>query len=252
MSTPIGRTGLSRISAFGGEMAAFQLGRPGWATFFDHFLGDSIDARLSGVVEGTDGATADIAVLTGAAGAGGKIRMTTGDAGTGYAADGVQLNQALQYSAARGGIDFETKLSLGRLTDAYLFVGFTDTLALEAPITSASSADTLTSNASDAVGIMFDTRMASDVFHLVGVKADVDAVRQNSNIAPVVNTDVTLRVVGNADGDASFYINGVQVGVIEDAFTPSVALTPVIALSNLSGTVSLTADVDVFAAAAKL
>lgn len=252
MSTPIPRTGLSRISSFGGETSAFQQGRPGWATIFDHFLGDSIDPRWSGVVEGTDGATADIAVLTGAAGAGGKIRITTGDTGTGYAADGVQINQALQYVASRGGLDFETKLQLGRLTDAYLFVGFTDTLALEAPITSASSADTLTSNASDAFGIMFDSRMASDTFHLVGVKADVDATRQNSNRAPVVNTNVTLRVIGNADGDAAFYIDGVYIGTVEDAFTPTVALTPVIALSNLSGTVSLTADVDLLAAAQKV
>ena len=252
MSTPIGRTGLTRISSLGAlALSAFALARPGWATYFDHFLGDSIDGRWSAVVEGTDGATADIAVVSGAAG--GKIRLTSGDAGSGYAADGVQINQALQYRASGGGIDYEVKLQLGRLTDAYLFVGFTDTLALEAPITSAGSVDTLTSNASDAVGFMFDSRMASDTFHLVGVKADVDGTRQNSNIAPVVNTDVTLRVVGDADGNAAFFINGVAVGtVMANAFTPSVALTPVIALSNLSGVVSLTADVDSLGVAMKV
>lgn len=250
MSTPIGRSGLTRISSFGGEMAAFQLGRPGWATYFDHFLGDALDARW-GLAEGTDSATIDAAIVSGAAG--GKLRITSGDAGTGLAADLAQFVGELQYAAARGGIDFEVKLQLSRITNAYLFVGFTDNKALEAPVISASSADTITTNASDAVGFMFDTNMASDVFHLVGVKTDVDATRQNSNIAPVAATDVTLRVTGDADGNAAFYINGVQVGtVMANAFSPSVALAPVICLGQFTGTTSITSDVDYVGAAVKV
>lgn len=250
MTQPIGRSGLARINTTPVASAGFPSASPLHAVAFDHFLGDSLDAKWN-VAEGTDAATSDAAIL--ASGAGGTLRVTTGDTGTGLAADMICLNQALQYKANGGGISAELKIALSAITTCYMFFGFTDTVAHEAPVESAGSANTLTSNATDAVGFMFDTRMSSDTFWLTGVKADVDAAAQNSDAVPVPATNVTLRVDVDSTGAASFFVNGLMVGsVMANAVAPSAALTPVLALGKTSVAASMTADVDYLASAMRL
>lgn len=215
---------------------------PSTVSWFDDFLGDVIPDQIN-VVEGTDSATSDVAVL--ASGNGGVMRFTTGDAGTGLAADMPQVTSYLNWKAANGNLCFEAKFKMSRITLAYAFLGFTDVITLEAPIVSAASADTITTTATDAVGFMFDTRMSTDVWHLVGVATDVDATRQATAFAPVADTYETFRIELTTGGVATFYRNGVQVGTsMSGAVTASVALTPTVAVGNVSGTVSFTADVD--------
>jgi hypothetical protein len=140
----------------------------------------------------------------------------------------------------------QARLKLSAITTCYVFVGFTDLAAsLEAPIESAASADTLTSNATNAVGFMFDTRMATDNWWLVGVKADTDATHQNTGLAPVADDYATLRVEVATDGTATFFYNGVQVGTaMANAITAATDLTPTINVSKTSVAASMTADVD--------
>lgn len=241
MTQPIGRTGLSRIASAAVAALAVVPSRDTVA-LFDDFLGDILDANWN-YVEGTDAAPTDAAVKTG--GIGGVLTVSTGDAGTGLAADLAQLNSFLNWRAANGDLVTEARVKLSAITNLYMFFGFTDVNTLEAPIESAGSADNITSNASDAVGFMFDTRMAIDNLWAVGVKADVDAVKQNLGIAPVAGDYVTLRVQLTAAGEALFFVNGVQVGTqMAAAVTPTVALTPTFALGNTSGTTAKTADVD--------
>lgn len=218
-----------------------RLPGPRAVALFDDFLGDVI-ADQWGVVEGTDSATSDAAILSG--GIGGVLRMTSGDAGTGLAADMVQLVQSLQWQASNGGLAIQARIKLSRITTNYIFLGFTDLLTLEAPIISASSADTLTTNATDAVGFMFDTNMTTDNWWGVGVANDVDGTAVDIGYAPVAADYATLRVDVNAAGDATFYYNGEQVGYIADAVTPGTDLTPTLNVGNLSGTASFTCDVD--------
>lgn len=210
---------------------------------FDHFLGDALDARWN-VVEGTDSATSDAAIL--AAGIGGILRFTTGDAGTGLAADLIQLNLGiLQFQASNGGLAIEARFSLSQITEAYAFFGFTDVATLEAPIISAASANTLTTNATNAVGVMFDTRMSTDNWWLTGVASDVDATAQNSTYAPVVDTKEVWRIEVTADGKATFFRNGLQVGTqMSGALTAAADLTPTIGFGKLSTATSITADLD--------
>lgn len=209
----------------------------------DDFLGDALDARWN-VVEGTDSATSDAAIL--AAGIGGILRITTGDAGTGLAADLIQLNLGiLQFQASNGGLAIEAKFKLSAITTCYGFFGFTDVATLEAPIESAASADTLTTNATNAVGVMFDTRMSTDNWWLTGVASDVDATAQNSGYAPVADTYETWRIEVNAAGSAVFFRNGLQVGTqMSGALTAAADLTPTIGFSKTSVTASMTVDVD--------
>jgi len=210
--------------------------------FFDDFLGDVIDSRWA-VTKGSDGACVDFAHLTGV---NGMIRATMGaGAGVSMAANGVQLHSALQYKANSGGLSFEARVKISAITTVALFVGFTDQIAaLEMPIYSAASADTLTTDATDAVGFMFDTSMTTDNWWLTGVANNTDATAQNSGLAPVADTFETLRVDVTAAGVATFRRNGVVLGsAMTGAVTPTVALTPVVAgFSRVAG--SRTVELD--------
>lgn len=241
MSAPIGRTGLARTTPHANS-GATVISSALAVAMFDDFLGDVIADQWN-YTEGTDGATADGAILAG--GIGGILRLTTGDTGTGLAADQCGITSALQWKAASGGLTASTRLKLSQITDAYVFFGFTDNSAIEAPIVSAGSANTLTTTASDAVGFMFDTRMTSDKFWLVGVKGDVDATAQDSLVAPVADTFLTLRVDVSELGVASFYIDGLGVGTsLLGAVTAATALTPALIVSKTATATSMTADVD--------
>lgn len=215
---------------------------PSKVTFFDDFIGDVVLDQWN-AVEGTDAATSDFAILAG--GIGGVGRLTTGDAGTGIAADMEQLTQALQWQASNGGLAFEARVKLSAITTCYVFLGFTDLVTFEAPIISASSADTITTNASDAVGFMFDTNMATDNWWLVGVAGDTDATAQNMGSAPVAAQYATFRIELDTSGNAVFFYNGNQVGTrMSGAVTAATDLTPTLCVSKLSVAASMTMDVD--------
>lgn len=197
------------------------------------------------LTEGTDSATSAAAILAG--GIGGVLRMTTGDAGTGIAADGNQLTQnQLMWQASNGNLVMEAKVKLSAITTCYAFVGFTDQVAaLEAPVISAASANTITTNASDAVGFMFDTNMSTDDWWLVGVAGNTDATHQDTTYAPVADTYETFRVELTTGGAARFFRNGLQVGTqMSGAITAATDLTPCIFVSKLSVAASMTMDID--------
>ena len=245
------RFGLSRtgVAVSPGGFAAGDQGRqvhypsPAKIAFFDDFTGDVIADQWN-LVEGTSSATSDAAVLSG--GIGGIVRVTTGAAGTGYAADGTQLNQALQWQASNGGLAIEVRLSLSRITTAYCFIGFSEKLTLEAPVTL--SGTTFTTNAVDAVGFMFDNAATVDTWRMVGVKGNVDAMTDTTSkfatdTAPVANVMATLRVEVDASGNAVFFYNGAPVGSLSNAIAIAPDVTPTLAFST-GGASSLTADLD--------
>jgi hypothetical protein len=236
-----------RIISDGGMSAGIagneiRMPSPWTAAMFDDFTGDVIADQWD-YQEGTDSATAAGAILAG--GVGGILRLTTGDAGTGLAADMCQITQALQWKAANGNLCFQARAKLSAITTCYVFLGFTDLAAsLEAPIESAGAANTLTTNAADAVGFMFDTRMTADTWWATGVANNVDATAINTALAPVADTWATYRVEVSTAGVATFFIDGVAVGRMSGAVTASVALTPTINVSKTSVAASMTMDID--------
>lgn len=240
--------GKARLMVPGGFLAGshgnqFNVPSPSRHVFFDDFLGD-VTLDQYNFIEGTDNATS--AELIQAGGIGGVLQITTGDAGTGLAADMAQVTQALQWQASNGGLTFQTRIKLSAITTCYVFVGFTDdATTLEGPIISAASADTFTTNATNAVGFMFDTRMSTDTWWLTGVASDVDATMQNSGFAPVADQYETLRIEVSATGVASFFRNGVAVGTpMSGAVTAAADLTPTINVSKTSVAASMTAEID--------
>lgn len=230
------------------EGPQFALGSPHHVVLFDDFV-EGFRAGASQTWfpnEGTDSATSDAAIAS--TGEGGILRLTTGDAGTGYAADAEQITQrALTWKAINGGLTFEAKVRLSAITNCYAFLGFTDTVAaaLEAPITASGVGNGLTSNATDAVGFMFDTRMTADNWWLTGVKGDTDATAQDTGIAPVATEWATLRIEVNPLGNAVFFINGIVAGTtMLNALTASASLTAIMAVSKTSVAASMTMDLD--------
>ena len=219
------------------------VGDSNWVEVFDDFLGDALDAKHN-IVEGTDSATSDAAILAG--GIGGVLRITSGDAGSGLAADLIQVNGGvLQWQASNGGLAIEARFKLSAISTCYVFFGFTDVATLEGPIISAASADTFTTNATDAVGVMFDTRMTTDTWWLTGVANDVDATMQNSGFAPVADTYETWRIEINSSGAAHFFRNSVPVGSrMSGAVTAATDLCWTIGVSKTSVAASMTLDVD--------
>lgn len=202
--------------------------------FSDDFLGDVIADQWA-VVEGADTSTSDAAVVSVI---GGALVLTTGDYATlTYAGNGIQVTHGAFYNwkAENGGLSFEVRLKLSAITNVALFVGFTDLGTFEAPIESAGSANTITTNATDAVGIMFDTRMTTDNLWGVGVKNGTDATSLNLGVAPVANTYIILKIEVDKDGAAKFFVNGEGKGggVMSNAVTKTVALTPTIAATSV-------------------
>lgn len=234
-----------------------SLDSPVRVSFTDDFIGDVI-ADQCNFVEGSDSATSDAAILAG--GIGGVVRFTTGDV-TGVTAGNVlsnveQLNYALQWQASNGDLVFQARLKLSSITTSFAFLGFTDLASsAELPIEGSGTADGITTNASDAVGFLFDVRMTNKKWWLVGVAADVDATAQNSAIAPVADKYQTFRIEVSAqpvggvvptNASAKFFINGVPVGtVMSNALVSATDLTPTVAISKaFADTTSITADLD--------
>lgn len=181
-----------------------------------------------------------------AATASGVLRLSGGSSAGTMVADGVQIVGAQKFWLPQSGnLVFETRLRLASIASVSCFFGFTDKLTIEAPIISAASANTITTNATDAVGVMFDTSMSTANWWLVGVANNVDATAQNSLVAPVANTYEFWRVEVSTQGVANFYRNGQLIGsAMSGAVTASMALTPTLSIFPRSATSGKNLDID--------
>lgn len=196
--------------------------------WFDDFVGDSLDAKWGSQV-GSDPQVVAPAIL--ASQLRGIARMTTGDdAAASMAVNGVQLELQTNWQANQGWIAIEVRLSSNSVASLCMFLGFTDqTGTLEMPFTVGGS-DALTSDATDAVGVVYDTAADTDNWWLVGVANNVDATKQNSGVAPTNGTAETWRVEVTSGGAATFFRNGTLIGTqMTSAVRSSVGLTPVVA-----------------------
>lgn len=236
-----------RIGEHGNQ---FSLTSPNRCALFDDFLGDVVADEWN-QVDGTD-TDATGGVVAGAVN--GVYRLTTGDndANNVHLTDLTLLNSYLNWQVRDGKpLEFQARVKISRITKAYLFVGFTDSVASEVPINGTNGADTIVTTATDAVGFMFDTGMTTAGLRLVGVANDTDASIQNlgSSYSPVADTYVDYRIeleyVSASAAKASFFINGLQVGtVMTGALTPGIGLTPVVGASALDDASAFTCDID--------
>lgn len=227
----------------GDEGSQVDLPSPNRVVLYDDFTGPVLEAAKWAVAHGSDGSCADFAYL---AGVNGLIQATTGaGAGASQAANGVELISALQWQSQQGHLIFEAKVALSAITNVALFVGLTDNLSLEAAITGSGTADGITTNATDAVGFVFDTSMTTKNFWLTGVANDVDATAQDTGVAPVAATYNTFRIeLDKAGTVAKFFLDGKSVGsLMAGALTKTVSLTPCVnAFARAAASRTVTVD----------
>lgn len=141
----------------------------------------------------------------------------------------------LGYKANQGGLVLEARLKLSDVSEAYLFVGFTDTISttLECPIFLV-AAD-IDSDATDACGVGYDVDGTTKQFFHGGVKNGTDTVPAYSGGAPTDDTYFTVRVEVSATGGVRGYINGTAIGAeVANAVTATTALCGAIFVANRS------------------
>lgn len=213
----------------------------------DDFIGPALDASKWAGVHGSDGSAASPAI---AAALNGVARLTTGaGAGATMAVNGSQMDSALNWQVNERGLRAEFRVgNVSSVANLALFFGFTNEKGtLQMPFTNA--ANVITGNANDAVGFLFDTSATTQGFWQVGNKAGMlaaNAALTEASAAAPGGAAVfhTYRIEVDVSGNASFFIDGIQVGpVLLNAVSANVALTPVVA-AFARAAASKTIDVD--------
>lgn len=179
----------------------------GMVSLFDDFL---LSADHSGWNDNTEnsGTTAQLVNRED-----GYVELTTG---TTIGNRGQITGERVWRAESGGPLVFEAGVVfITDITEKGLFVGFTNLTTIQNPIEIASAGDTLTANADDAVGFVFDEENATtDRYFLCGSDSNVDAagngvVPASATVTvPVAGTDQAFRVVIDTAGAASFFING--------------------------------------------
>lgn len=171
----------------------------------------------------------------------GTYKLTSGAASGTYAADGVMLiGPQLNYTpSALYDLNLEVKLKmLSAVTTATMGVGFTDvasaTGSMEEPSSIATA--TLTTNATDGTGFIFDTGATSAKWHVWGVANDVDSIFYDTGIAPVAATDNILRIQIARDLSAKHWIDGVLVKSTSAVVTTAIPLNPYVYVNSTTTT----------------
>lgn len=176
----------------------------------------------------------------------GVVQLVTGsDDGT-TAADASQIVGHIPVQADSGGLTMEARLHINTaITNIAVFVGFTDSTALEEPFTNA--ADVITSTCSDGCGFLYDTDATTDQWWTVAVDTDVDDTgNAASGTAPTADTYQTFRIEVSSDGATiNFYIDGALELAMSGStgVSPDVNLYPTVIACG-DGTASKTVDVD--------
>ena len=209
------------------------------SSIFDDFLA-AVISPIWNLQKGSDGGATNYVIN---AQAGGVIRGVTGaGAGVSYAANAVQFEGGLNWLANKGGLLMEATVKPSIITTIAIFVGFTDKTTLEMPFTLSSGA--LTSNASDGCGFLFDTAATAATLKLVGVKANTDTTVQDTGVALSASVFNRLRVDVDVTGQATFFLNGAQVGVAMPAATTiTTAMIPIVAaFTRTAGSANIDID----------
>lgn len=212
-------------------------GPKGKIHYYDDFLGDTIN--LDNYIVNADSGGTAFAIN---AQSNGVIRGT----GDGTDGDITNLIGPVIYRADRGGpLTLEIRARLvTSLADGEWFIGLSDATTDENPIT-LSTADAVTTNASNAVGFAFTGAGTAD-WKMVSVNGDADGsvARANTGGAttPVLLTWQTFKLVINQDGDADYYIDGIFQGREDAAVSASTLLNYQVTMQDGGTTKSMDLD----------
>ena len=202
-------------------------------TFFDDFIG-----TISTPISSTAGSGGQNEAATISAGAGGRVTLKTDDdidVDTHAAVCTTLSLDTLDWRADQGGLVLEVRLEIDDVSEAVIFVGFTDAISttVELPIYKTTGADTIDSDANNACGICYDIDGTTDEWFHGGVKATTDTAAVHAGSAPSDNTAVILRVEVSSAGAVQGFVNGTAIGAaVANAVTTGTPLTPIVVIGN--------------------
>lgn len=213
----------------------------GKVRLFDDFDGDSYNSFLWSVPVAGSGVAPAISVQ-----ANGVIRNTVTNNSS---SDLSSLVGEIIYRASAGGpLIFEARCALQTSLSQFNFIGLTgtkpSTTVTDIPMNT--NGGTFTTGHANAVGFMY-TGGASGaaIWQVAGTKAGADTALTDAAAKhnPVLATFQTFRIVLNADGSASFYIDGaIIIENLANAVTAGTLLTPAICLTDDGAAASLDTD----------
>lgn len=177
----------------------------------------------------------------------GVYRLTAGDGDGTAAVDGSQFCMVVPVQADSGGLIFECRMRITDISECSCYVGFTDITTLEEPMSI--SGTTLTTNATDAAGFVYDSAMTTVGWFIAGVDTNVDATGSGASTAtaPADAVYQVLRAEIASDGEtAEFFVDGTSVGSLTAAVCDASTDLHFTVFINGNGTnaAAATADVD--------
>lgn len=205
-----GVTKAGHLVADGRIMETSWRDRGGQAVISDHFLGQSMNNLYWKItLKGSDGSAAVPAIV--ASNAGGASILTSGAGATlTMAVNGSELvGGALNFDVAKGHMELAASVQMSRITNACVFIGFADSLALAMPFTI--SGTTLTANATNGHGLLFDTAATAATWKVVGVANGVAAAIIDTGVAPVAATYDLIRTEIDLNGNLTAFLNDLPV-----------------------------------------
>ena len=209
------------------------------AVLFEDFIGTWVigDAGPADLWSSTAGSGAGNALaLTVAASLNGEVIMESAtDDGTHAANCSSFTGINLGYKANQGGLEMGGRVKIDDISEAVVFLGFTDVISTTVELPIFMLAGALDSDAVDACGLIYDIDATVDKFYVGGVdtNTDTDPVAANA-VVPVDATYFTFRVKVSVAGVVSAWVNDTFIGRVAAAVTPTVALTPAIIIGNRS------------------
>lgn len=227
------KSGVPTLHNYDDLRFAFGVGATHTSLFAD-FEGNAGSSTAPAPFVADAGSTGVYAQQSGLGGVGRITTAATND-------DWVTLATGTDYNSANGTLFFEARVKLVATTLVALEVGLSDAVS-EAAGTAFSdhSVAGVTDVASDAVIFAYDTDAGAN-WLVNTVKAGTPQAYDSSIAA---STDwVTLKLMVNTSGDATFYIDDTFVTTITDAVTPASLLTAwVSVIARTAGAKS--ADID--------
>ena len=201
--------------------------------YFDDFLGIAIDARTSSTAgSGTGNAAATIVANSDK----GEITMHSASDDGAHGANGSAMSlDVTNFKANMGGLYIEARLKIDDVSEAAVFVGFSDTISTTVELPIFASAGDLDSDAANAAGVGYDVDATTDEWFHGGVKANTDTALTHSGSAPTDDTYVTVRAEIDSSGRVRGFIDGTAIGGwVNSAVTITTSLTPYIVIANRS------------------
>lgn len=209
-------------------------GSPSYVGFFDHFVGDAIDARWDEDI--SLGATVAINAQQN-----GVVRLATDTDDDDHAT----LALGLHWLVSKGWTYFTAGVkSVSAITLRAIEAGVSDAVSETAGLAfSDHSASGVTAVATNAAVFGYDTDASMTTWATNSVNGGGTPVANEITQAPSTTAFQQLSIAINAAGDAFFYVNGTLVATHLLAVATTSVFTPWISLKSLSGAIK-TIDVD--------